>query len=214
MKKILLLAFICAAINGTGQTDRFYEKIDSLVQIQQFQTATGLLEQYIRQHPGRYFDHAQAYLLMSKNDLQLGNIEAALTNNQHSMELRERLRTDDIAENYLQLGAIYLAQEAYDEALSALQKAKELPFENPQLFGQVNNALVKVYTEKKEFRNALENLEQSLKLMQIDLGFYHPDACALYFQMGQLHRALGQLEEADLYFKKAIVIKLKNYMLP
>lgn len=210
MKRLLLLAFICVVNTAIGQTDRFFHTIDSLVQYQQFQIATNLLERFIEDHPGRFYDQAQAYLLISQNDLRLGNLDKAMVSNQQSMELRERLRTDDVAENFAQLGAIYLKMGDKDQALSYLNNAKELPFEDPQLFGQINSLLASVFAQKKEYEKALEYLEQSLKLMQIELGEHHPDVSSTYFQIANLYRSQGKLKEADWCFKKAMAIELRN----
>lgn len=211
MKRILLIAIICGATKLTGQTDRLFTNIDSLVQYQQFEIASNLLQQFIEEHPGRFYDHAQAYLMMSHIDLQLGNIAAALASNQKSMELRERLLTDDIAENYMQLGAIYLKKGEYDQALEYLNQAKELPLEDPQLFSKIYSQLAAVFKEKKDYDKGLDYLQQSLKISQIELGEFHPDVVSTNLQMAQIYDLQGKSAESSNYYKKAMSIELLRY---
>lgn len=207
MKRMLLLAMICLSTILPGQNDQFFQKVDSLVQCQQFGEATTLLYQFIEDHPGRYFNHAKAYLLISKNDLKQGDVEAAIANNKKSMTLRERLLTDDVAENYLQLGAIYNKKQEYDQALSYLRKAKSLPLEDPQVLAQVNRLLASVLVEKGAVEEAIQYLEQAIKVLEIELGALHPDVGATCLQLGQTYHTAGNTDQAELHFKKGLAIK-------
>jgi tetratricopeptide (TPR) repeat protein len=202
-KQILILLIILPGIAGflSGQKAGILHLADSLSKASWYNASNEVLHQFIRDNPKRLYDLSTAYFLMSYNFLQLGDYESSIVSNGESLRLRERLRTDDLAENYMRLGAVQLVQGDYERAMHNFFKARELPYESPRLFSMINGYLATAYLEMGEYERANKAYLQSLEILKIDLGESHPDVSAIYYNIGQVFLREGRpsLAESALF---------------
>ena len=208
--KIRAIIFVLLLFGGNrllAQVAKDFEKAETLSQQGSYDASTALLEKIIEDTPRRFYHHARAYFMISYNYMQLGNFEQALFANQESLTLKDRLHTDDVAENFMRMGTITLLQGDYEQALSYLYRAKELPQEDPQLFGLINGYLAATYTQIKLYEKARKLLSESLGLLQIELGGDHPDMATNHYQIGRTYLLEGKLTEAEAHFSKALAIE-------
>ena len=207
MRMVILTLFFLSNHLLIAQVAKDFETAEVLSQQGKYEASTQVLEKIIKDTPRRYYHHARAHFMISYNYMQLGNFEKALQANQESLALKDRLHTDDVAENFMRMGVISLLQGDYEQAMSYLYRAKELPQEDPQLFGLINGYLAAAYTEVKEYEKARELLSQSLAILQIELGNDHPDIATTHYQIGRTFLLESKLEDAEVHFQKALTVE-------
>ena len=202
MKKLLLPFLLLGWIGVSSQTSKVFQEAERLNQQGEFQASTSVLQKFIKENPRRNYDLAQAYFLMSKNYLLQGAFPLATASNKRSLAFKEKLLTDDLAENYLRYGEIALAQGEYESAFSSLYKAKELP-NNTELFASINATLAQALAENGQLPEALFYLGQSSELMEIELGEEDPLYIQALYQIGTIQLQKGAPYEANKVLMRA-----------
>jgi len=172
-----------------------------------FEQSIDMYEQFITKNPRRTYDHSVAWFGIAHNYMQLGDYDAALLANQRSKTIREQLPVDDVAENYMRSGAIYLQMGAYEQALANLRQAKSLPVVEPYLFALMEGHMADAYTGLKHFREAEIHYQLSLESLMVETGEFSPDVVTTLFQLAQLYQIQGRPSEAKETLLRALRIE-------
>lgn len=177
-----------------------------------FETSNNLLDEFIENNPSRLYDLANAYFLKSYNFMQVGNYGEALRSNQYSIELKTKLYAEDIAVNYMREGTIYLLQGDYERALNVLVAATEFPFEDPQLYALNYAYIASAEQALGDYDKALQRLNESLDILEFELGEDNPDFATGNYDLGRLYSKIDEPDKAEAAFKKALSVaeKLEN----
>lgn len=186
-----------------AQSDQLFETAEQQYQDEAYEASLKTLEQFVDKFPDRKYDLASAYFLMSANFMKLKEMEGAVWANQQSLELRNKLRTDQIVENTLRFGEIYLQSRRYDDALSYLLQAIEMPFENPEIFAQVNFHLAEVYQALGDFEKADIYYYRTSQILSVEFGEDHEQLVTIYLQQARLALGFQDFEKGLMYFGQA-----------
>jgi type IV pilus assembly protein PilF len=186
---IVLLAIGCGGGPSEEDLRRSQAEYDLGVGLMHEQNVAGAfqhLQESIRLDP----DHAEAHLL-------LGNLY--LFRNEHARaehHLRESLRANVAlegagrpalnAEANNSLGVLYIHMHRYEDAVGSLRDATgDLMNRTPHLaWGNLGWA----YLEQRDYRQALEALEQAVRMQ--------PRFCGAWFWIGEVHFALAEQNSA------------------
>ncbi|CAF4639194.1 unnamed protein product [Rotaria sp. Silwood2] len=194
----------------------FYDRDDPDSAFEYFQMALAIDESLGFRHlrlSSIYGNLAVIYSLRNQYDLALQYHECAIN------ICREVLSEyhPDLAIRYVSLGVTLIKQRKFDEALSALHKAREIyenqdintfPLDHPN-HAQLYSAMANLYSEKSDFDQAFEFYTKALHIRQV---YYNPDhpliAANLHnigfmrHRQGQYYRALGFYQRAKYLFEQ------------
>lgn len=208
-----LLLSICLFLynpTSTGQITSLLSKADSLSQAEKYEEAIQFLEQFILQYPNRKMDEAKARFLMSYNYMQLGNYNLAERNNAQSLRIRNRLGSDEIAENYMRAGSLRLLEGDFESAFDQLFKARELPTEDPQIYALINGYIGSAFAALGNSVKAIKYYQESLEILEIELGEDHPDVVTTHYNIAKVHLTKGRREAAEEQLNKALELELAH----
>ena len=177
----------------------------------QYLLSIGVLEAFISANPNRFYDLSLAYFLESYDYLQLGDLEAAIAANQSSIDLRDQLRSEDLAENYQRMGVIYTEMEDLPKAMDYLMDAAELPTDDPMLSSEINISIAKVFLQLKDYQKALDYYQSALDIMSIELDENHIHIAKTDFEIGMIYRELDDRASAQKWFSKSLKIALGTF---
>ncbi|HRK83241.1 MAG TPA: CHAT domain-containing protein [Saprospiraceae bacterium] len=164
-------------------------------------------EQFIAQNPRRTYDHSVAWFGIGYNYLQLRDYAAALDANQRSKTIREQLPVDDVAENYMRFGDIYLHIGDYEKALSNLRQAKSLPVVEPYMFAQVEGLMADAYLALGNYREAEAHYQLALESFAVESGEFSPDVVTVLLQLGKMYQIQGRKPDAKETFLRALRVE-------
>ena len=112
-----------------------------------------------------------------------------------------------IATVYNNIGLIYQSQGKYDEALTWLNKAREIRekvfgFQHPSTAGTYNNIGL-IYKSQGKFDEALTWFNKARDIDEKVVGFQHPTTATIYNNIGSIYKSQGKFDEALTWFNKA-----------
>ena len=194
---------LVSSILLTAQPEALFEKAEKLYQQNDFEGSLNTLEQFVDEYADRKYDVASAYFLMSANFMKLKQMDGAVWANQQSLELRNKLRTDQIVENVLRFGEIYLSSHRYDDALNHLLQAAEMPFENPEIFADINFHLAEVYQALGELEMAEDYYYRTAQILSVEFGETYERLIPIYLQQARLSLGDQDFESAMDYYNQA-----------
>ena len=205
---LLLLLMTCAL---SGQS--FDELLDAQLLSDQgsYLASNEILDNFIKANPNRLYDRSSAWFLMSNNFLMLGEFAQANAANEASITLRDRLRSEDLAENYQRKGVIYFFQGNLSQAMNYLLEASELPTDDPMLSADINTAIAEVYRQLKDYRTALLYYKSALAVLSIELDENHINIAKIDFEIGNIYSILGEQQLAKKSFKKSLKVALGSH---
>lgn len=183
---------------------------DSLAQAGRFRDAIEAFQIFIEQNPGRVYDHSVAWLGISQNYLQTGAVEEAIAANDRSIAIREQLRSDDAAENYLRYGIIDLYAGRLESALENLAQAKALPAVDPLQFALMEELMADAYAGLNNPREALRHYDLWLESLLAELGENHPQVSEALHKIGRLYLSRGMLSDAKDELQRALSAEQRN----
>ena len=123
---LLFLLSSCAVMYG--QVAPLMEIAEQLSKQGKFVASNDSLSVLINQYTERLYDVGEAYYLRSYNNLQLGNLDAAKSDNEASTKIHQRLNPEELGKNVKRTGEIAFAEGNYDEAIVALKEATSYPY--------------------------------------------------------------------------------------
>ena len=204
-----LLFIFCFALSSSAQDYHKIVKADSLSQANEFAASIDLINEVLNNNP-RNFLKAQAYYQLSYAYLQLFDLDKARDFNQKSLELRDMLHYEFIADNYMRFGTIELLQNKLETALDYFLEAKELPHPDLQFSGILDGYLGATYERLGKTEEALEKYQSSLEILEWDLGENHPDVSVAHYNLGNYYASIERYGEATTHYEKSILIELKK----
>ena len=209
MRSLLLsISLIIASLSlSIAQPDNVFEKAESLYQEGDYEGSLRMLEQFVDQYPDRKYDLASAYFLMSANFMKLKEMDGAVWANQQSLELRNKLRTDQVVENVLRFGEIYLSSHRYDDALNHLLQAAEMPFENPEIFADINFHLAEVYQALGDLDLADDYYYRTSQILSVEFGETYEKLIPIYLQQARLALGSQDFSSAFSYYAQALALE-------
>ncbi len=208
MKKLLFITLLISV--GQLQGQPILDTATRLSEDNQYLASTTLLEQFIEDHPDRYFDIAQAYFLISYNYMQLGDYRGALAANDRSHTIRDQIHSENISENYMREGTIHLLMGDYERAVDLLYTAYNLPIENPQSFALTMGYMASAQQALGNYEKALKGYEQAREVLEIELGDDHPDLATNFYNVGTLYLDWGKPEKARQALEKGLAIAKRS----
>lgn len=214
MKQLLIIfSVVYTPLLGMHAQETEPEEIllqaELLTEKKSYNESIEVLEQFVDEHPNRRYDIATAYYLMSKNYFFLKQYEGAIWTNEESYNIRNQIQAESqLVENCLQFGAIYIAQNEYDHALDYLETALNLPFEDPEIFANINYNLAKLLQSKGAFIEADRYYDNAAQILSIEFGDQYERLIPIYLQRIKLYLAMNQYEEVAALMAK--VKKLTN----
>jgi CHAT domain-containing protein/tetratricopeptide (TPR) repeat protein len=204
---LVILFFSFYSVNTFAQEYSKLVKADSLAQRSDFEASINLINGVLNENP-RNFLKAQAFYQLSYIYLQLYEFEKAKHFNEESQELRDMLHYEFIADNYMLSGAIELAQNNLEKALTYFLEAKELPHSTFQFSGKLDGYIAVTYKRLGKPELALKNYQSSLEILDWELGSNDPQVAEAHFNLGEFFASIQDYTYAILHFKKSISIEL------
>lgn len=186
---------------GTAQS---ISRADSLFQTGHFRESVSTYEQFIVQNPRRSYDQSVAWLGISQNYLRLSDYEQALAANDRSKAIRDQLRADDVSENFMRYGTIYLQLGQFEKALENLAQAKALPSVEPYQFALMEGMMGDAYNGMKNYVEAERHYLLALESLMAEDGENHPSVVAAQYKLGRFYLSLGRLTDAKDEFLIAL----------
>lgn len=171
--------------------------------------AIGLLQAYIDTNPGRRYEDAHAWWLISQYELALGDVAAAEAANDASRRLRARILSDEIAENLVLAARIDIARSEYGRALQALDEAASLPMEDYRLLASLYQYRGLALAGRQQWEAADENFQYARETLRLVVGDASPELgdyfrqqlacwpCAAAAERARLWAAASELLAAD-----------------
>lgn len=189
-----LFVFLCYSLPASAQSvddfDRakhLYETGNQAVATSNFTVAIERYTQAIALHPWVpefYFNRAVAYRGTRRFDLAIKDFEKVI-------ELNPKLPMPAWVELYLGLGTVYQENGEYARALDNLDKALRLDPSNTKIFLNRGNT----HFFLKNFDRALVDINKSLELKEIPLGYY---------SRAKVLEAIGETDKAIIDYTKAV----------
>ncbi len=174
----------------------------------QYLASIEILDNFILANPNRLYDLSSAWFLESYNYLQLGELKMSAAANETSIILRDQLRSEDLAENYLRKGEIYIHEGDFPKAMNYLLEATELPTDDPLLSADINIAIAKVYAQLEDYQSALNYYQFALDVLMIELDKNHINIAQVDFDIGRIYTAIGERTLAQEKIKKGLRVAL------
>jgi len=146
-----------------------------------------------------------------------GDKEMALEYNNKALNIRQKLfgdKSEQIADSYNNIGLLFSdnnTDEAIKYFLSALDIYKKIYKENNPKIANVYNNIAFIYLARKEYENALTNLNKVLTIRKTIYKDNHPNIAFVYSSIGRVYEEEGLLTEAMKYQKMALDIYKQNY---
>lgn len=208
MRYPLIILLLTCFYFGGAQPDKLLSEAEALSAAGRYTASNAVLDEFMEAYPTRMYDQGEALFLKSYNNLQLGNLEAALAENAASLELRREFVPEDAAKNYMRFGAIYLMQGQYEQALDYLFRSREFPLiDDPQTAALIEGYIGNAYTELKQYERARRNYRQSLDVLLIEEGGDSPDVSTGYYHIGRTYLLEGKPGPAREWFEKALAVE-------
>lgn len=205
VRMIGVWSLLCAAaLPLAGQAA--FEQAQRLSEQNQYLEAVRVLETYIKEHPDRRYDNSRAWWLLSYQWLQLDDLAAAEAANDSSFALRAAILSDEIAENYLRSGVIALRRGHFAKALNDLNRAGDLPIEDPRLFALVFAYRGQALSELGRWEEADQAFADAREMLLIADGAEHPDLATLYYDQGRAALLRGESTRAAELLQQAWAI--------
>ncbi|MEM9261468.1 MAG: hypothetical protein AAGA62_17645, partial [Bacteroidota bacterium] len=136
----------------------------------EYAASSALLTTFIEEHPQRKYDLSRAYFLHSYNLLQLGQLPEAREANTASLELRRRLRSENMAENYLRDAQISLQEGDGERALMEAQSGMQMLIDDPVVYADLNLFAARALTFLGRYDEGWEYLRTAQDVLAIELG--------------------------------------------
>ena len=184
---LLFLVFL----SNPAYSQSITEEAQTLIDASQYQSARTLLEDYIDRKRREDFGVAKAAYQLSYIYLQLQNFEKATAYNQRSLKIKQRLRYEYVADNYMREGTIALRQRQFENSLDHYLYALELPHEDEAFSGLLYSYLGLTCARMNRFKKAKEFYQKSQITFQTAYTEGHPDIVSNYLQMGKVELATG-----------------------
>ena len=208
MKYPLLIFLISCLLSAKAQPGQMLGEAEVLSAAGRYQASNALLDEFIEANPTRMYDQGEALFLKSYNNLQLGNLEAALADNTASLELRQQFIPEDAAKNYMRYGAIYLLEGQYERALDYLFRSEEFPLiDDPQTAALIKGYIGNAYADLTQYERARKYYQQSLDILLIEEGEEIPDVSTSYYHIGRTFLLEGKPGMAREWLEKALAIE-------
>lgn len=194
-RSILLSALFLPALTASlfSQPNLGIKSAETLSAESRFAASNAVLEQFIQENTKRYYDLSKAWFLLSYNRLQLGDHEGAWQANEMSLELKRKLHSDELAENYMRFGAIQLQKGDYERALDQLFRAKELPIEDGAVFARIDGYIAAAFQGLARYEEAEKFYHEAIATLAVQ---YDPDVAAAYYNMGRFYLEQGNFQAA------------------
>lgn len=158
---------------------------------------------FITNHPQRKYDVAQAWWLRSGNQLALGLPTKALADNETSLAIRQRLRSGDMALNYLRASEIHLVTQKSNEALYAAQEGMQMFIEDSRLFAELNLAAARALEQLNQSTEAASFVKTALDIAAIEFGTDSPAFGDISFAAAQIQQQQKKYYTAFQSYAKA-----------
>ena len=205
MRYPLLFLFLLCATLAFAQPNQLFSEAEKLSAAGQYSASNALLDKFVAAYPTRMYDKGEAFFLKSYNHLLLGNLEAALSDNATSLELRRQFIPEDAAKNYMRFGAIYQMQGQYEQALDYLFQSEEFPLiDDPHTAALIKGYIGNVYADLKQYVQARKYYRQSLDILLIEEGEESPDVVSNYYHIGRTFLMEDKPGMAREWFEKAL----------
>lgn len=149
-------------------------------------TAIEWLRAYIAANPGRRYEDAHAWWLISQYELALGDAAAAEAANDESQQLRALILSDEIAENYVLAARINLGRGQYAQALQALDAAAYLPIEDYRLLASLYHYRGLALAGREAWEEAEQSFRYARETLQLVAGDASPELAAYYGEQLQV----------------------------
>ncbi len=205
----LLICLLCFSFSGKAQLYQALLDADSLSTENEFQSSIKLIQKVLDSNP-RNFLKSQAFYQLSYNYLQLYDLEKATDYNQKSLDLRDLLHYEFIADNYMRFGTIELIKDKPETALDYFLEASELPHEDLQFSGILDGYLGATYERLGKPDLALEHLKTSLETLMWELEETHPNVSVANYNLGNLYASIGDYKNASKHYDASIYAELKS----
>lgn len=164
MKLLLPLLFLIASSAVMyGQVAPLMEIAEQLSKQEKYAASNDSLSALIDRYAERLYDVGEAYYLRSYNHLQLGNMDAAKSDNQVSTKIHQRLNPEELGKNVKRTGEIAFAEGNYDEAIVALKEATSYPYlDEPEIPVHIEKLLGDAYAQQSKWEEAGGHYEAAL----------------------------------------------------
>lgn len=124
-------------------------------------------------------------------------------------ELLKKTKNDSMLANnnerlalmYYHIGNYELSSKFYLEALKYFELVN-----NERIVAQISGNLANVYTRIDNYKNAINYLNKSKKILENEAFFNEKTLAGLYTNIGLAYVGLLQLDSANLYYNKALVL--------
>lgn len=202
----LFIVSVLGVLFPSGGSSQTLREADSLSSIHQYEASTLIYKAFLTANSSRIYDQSSAWLGISHNALETFHYQEALQANENSRSIRERLRVEDIAENYLQSARIFLEIGQWDAALEHLDMAGSIPNDDPLVFAQIESMRAEAFSGKQEFPEADIHYQRALENTVAELGEAHPESARLLLRLGVFYthiRFLNNAEEALLRARRS-----------
>jgi len=157
---------------------------DSLSAIRQYDASTSICKAFISAYPNRTYDHSTAWSIISQNALKINNYRAALHANENARNIREKLKVEDVLENYLQFGRIFLAIGDWNKAIEYLNLARLYPSDNPLTYAEIARLQAEAFEGKGLIAEAGVYYQNALENTIAELGPQHPESVSELYNLG------------------------------
>ena len=192
---IFSLLFFSTLAVAQPDANELFAKADQLHQSKKYEKAIRILEEFITDHSKRKYDAALAYFHMSANYMQLREYDMALYSNEQSQILREDIgASESLIENRLRFGEIYLHQYKYEEALDHFYQAKEMEFDDPEVFANINYNLAQLLHILGKHQEAADYYDRTAQILSIEFGEDYEKLISIYLQQSRLALAMDNYQ--------------------
>jgi tetratricopeptide (TPR) repeat protein len=186
-------------LDGMGH----YNLGDVYIELKRFKEALDPLKEAIRINP----KHSSAYYLLGRTQVELGRDEEAIVNLQESLSLDD---TSDATRRWLAMAHTHVsinlrkARRVEDSIRHIKAAIKVVPD-----YGAAYLSLGICYADLGRYKEALDNIDRSLKLdnnLQVDA---HYEAGLIYTKLGEDKKAIKEYQQAIAVSPKAPMPQLK-----
>ncbi len=158
---------------------------------------------------------AEAYHLLSKTYLDNGYIQKAEKMCMHAIWAATAGKHDTVAaqawNHMVYIVGHQKAQYEQGHWWADFAQAAVNRLENPALKAELLNYRGLILQEEKNYPQAYDNYQKSLRLRLKTFGPDHPEVASSYNSLGIVINRLGRYEESSMYYQKALSIIQKAY---